>query len=199
MADDETFLRGIPKFMRRPQEPEPETPIFMTPRSPAMPPPSQVPAALQAPEMVSGRRPGALVPPVPLQPAPPQLAPLEVTRTQAAQKELNERAILSEVVDLRTRRDEAQVAEENFFAAARQGIESLFALTADDQVDDGGDAAFQVTLPRSVIRQIRILAAQEGTTQRAIILKALRLAGLSVPEGADIDRRILAGKRRAQA
>jgi hypothetical protein len=56
-----------------------------------------------------------------------------------------------------------------------------------------------VTLPRSVIRQIRILAAQEGTTQRAIILKALRLAGLSVPEGADIDRRILAGKRRQQA
>jgi hypothetical protein len=91
------------------------------------------------------------------------------------------------------------VAQANFFAAARVGIETLLALEPDDPQDDAGDAAFQVTLPRSVIRQIRILAAQEGTTQRAIILKALRLAGLSVPEGADIDRRILAGKRRQQA
>ena len=194
MADDEAFLRGIPKFMRRPQEPVPETPIFMTLRSPATPPPAHVPAVFQAPEMVPGHRPGTLVPPV-----RPQPASLDVTLTPPAQKELSERAILSEVVDLRARRDEAQVAQENFFAVARLGIESLFALNVDDHVDDGGDTAFQVTLPRSVIRQIRILAAQEGTTQRAIVLKALRLAGLSVPEGADIDRRILAGKRRAQA
>jgi hypothetical protein len=188
MTGDEAFYRGIPKFMRRPQEPVPEAPIFMTPRSPAAPPPAHVPAAIQAPEVLPGRRPGALVPPVPRPPASLR-APLK----EAAQLDL------SEVVDLRARRDEAQVAQENFFAEARRGIESLFALDADDQRDEGGDAAFQVTLPRSVIRQVRILAAQEGTTQRAIVLKALRLAGLTVPEGADIDRRILAGKRRQQA
>lgn len=61
------------------------------------------------------------------------------------------------------------------------------------------DAAFQVTLPRGVIRQIRLLAAEEGTTHRAIILRYLREAGLAVPEGADIDRRTAAARRRQQA
>jgi hypothetical protein len=192
MADDEAFLGNIPKFMRRPQEPLPETPIFMAPRPAAVPPPAQVPPALQAPAALSGRRPGALVPPA-------QPRPAAAATGSGRGAESNQPPALSEVVDLRARRDEAQVAQANFFAAARVGIETLLALEPDDPQDDAGDAAFQVTLPRSVIRQIRILAAQEGTTQRAIILKALRLAGLSVPEGADIDRRILAGKRRQQA
>jgi|GEM_PF-3509850 len=87
----------------------------------------------------------------------------------------------------------------DFFVEARGSIQDLFATTVQGRVDEEDDAAFQVTLPRGVIRQIRILAAQEGTTQRAIVLKALRLAGLAVPEGADIDRRILAGRRRQQA
>lgn len=73
--------------------------------------------------------------------------------------------------------------------------------------DDGGgdesggneDAAFQVTLPRNVIRQIRVLAAEEGTTHRAIVLRSLRQAGLAVPDGADVDRRVLAAKRRQRA
>ena len=61
------------------------------------------------------------------------------------------------------------------------------------------DAAFQVTLPRSVIRQIRLFAAEQGTTHRAVVLRALRTAGLSIPEGADVDRRAVAAKRRHQA
>ncbi len=67
--------------------------------------------------------------------------------------------------------------------------------------DDAGaeDVAFQVTLPRSVARQIRVLAAKKDTTQRAIVLRALRLAGLWVPEGTDIDRRGRTAKRRQQA
>ncbi len=61
------------------------------------------------------------------------------------------------------------------------------------------DVAFQVTLPRSVVRQIRVLAAKKNTTQRAIVLRALRLAGLWVPEGTDVDRRGRTAKRRQQA
>ena len=54
---------------------------------------------------------------------------------------------------------------------------------------DRDDISFQVTLPRSLVRQICILAAERDTTQRAVVLRALRLAGLSVPDGSDIDRR----------
>ncbi len=62
---------------------------------------------------------------------------------------------------------------------------------------DSDDVAFQVTLPRGVARQIRMLAAERDTTQRAVVLRALRLAGLAVPEGSDIDRRGRAAKRQA--
>lgn len=76
----------------------------------------------------------------------------------------------------------------------------LEAAAADwPQAEDQSDVAFQVTLPRSVIRQIRLCAAAEGTTHRAIILRALRTAGLAIPEGADVDRRALAARRRQQA
>ena len=61
------------------------------------------------------------------------------------------------------------------------------------------DVAFQVTLPRSVVRQIRVLAAKKDTTQRAIVLRALRQAGLWVPEGTDVDRRGRTAKRRQHA
>ena len=67
-------------------------------------------------------------------------------------------------------------------------------------VDVGAeDVAFQVTLPRSVVRQIRVLAAKKDTTQRAIVLRALRQAGLWVPEGTDVDRRGRTAKRRQHA
>ncbi len=188
MADDEAFLTDIPRFLRRPQEPTPENPVFMAPRSPAAPPPADIPAAVQAAAEAPVRRPGSLS--TPQHPAPVPSEPEGPA-----------------VVSLRSRRPAPMVARPmpsagDFFAEARGDIETLLATeTPDlpDLADEEDDAAFQVTLPRSVIRQIRILAAQEGTTQRAIVLKALRLAGLTVPEGADIDRRILAGKRRQQA
>ncbi len=50
------------------------------------------------------------------------------------------------------------------------------------------DMTLQVSLPRSVVRQICLLAAERDTTQRAIVLRALRLAGFSVPDGAEADR-----------
>ena len=88
------------------------------------------------------------------------------------------------VVDLTAHRDAAKATARN---GASEGLE------ADE------DLAFQVTLPRSVIRQIRLLAAQEGTTHRAIVLRALRSAGVSIPAGADVDRRGAAARRRQQA
>jgi hypothetical protein len=184
MTDDEAFLRGVPKFLRRPVEPEPENPIFMAvlDRAAPVPPPADIPVALQAPAEAPARRPGALLPP---RPTPlPEVVSLSPHPTHPIPSG-------------------SPAPAEDFFAEAHKnihaGIADLFAATERDSADEEDDAAFQVTLPRSVIRQIRILAAQEGTTQRAIVLKALRLAGLSVPEGADIDRRILAGRRRQQA
>ncbi len=179
MAGNDTFLRTVPKFLRRPQEVVPEDPVFMAPRDPAIPPPASIPAAIQASAEAPVRRPGSLSTPRPAVGSPA-------------------------VVNLPSRRAAPPAARPasspgDFFAEAHVGIENLFAAKAPNIPAQEDDTAFQVTLPRSVIRQIRILAAQEGTTQRAIVLKALRLAGLTVPEGADIDRRILAGKRRQQA
>ena len=194
MAVDEAFLRTIPKFLRRPQEPVPEEPIFMAPRGPATPPPASIPTAIQASAEAPVRRPGSLATP---RPAPVRA---EVRGSKV------ERPVVGgpEVVSLPSRRAaptaiRPALPSGDFFANTRGDIENLFATDVQDIPAQEDDAAFQVTLPRSVIRQIRILAAQEGTTQRAIVLKALRLAGLTVPKGADIDRRILAGKRRQQA
>lgn len=182
MADDGVFLRGIPKFLRRPEEPVPEDPIFMTPQDMVVPPPADIPAAVQASADAPARRPGSLVPPQPVRAEP---------ETPAVVSLLSRRAVPT------VPRPDPSPGE--FLVEARSGIADLFAAGARDTADEEDDAAFQVTLPRSVIRQIRILAAQEGTTQRAIVLRALRLAGLAVPEGADIDRRILAGRRRQRA
>jgi hypothetical protein len=54
---------------------------------------------------------------------------------------------------------------------------------------DGDDITFRITLPRGVVRQICMLAVERDTTQRAVVLRALRLAGLSIPDSSDIDRR----------
>ncbi len=84
---------------------------------------------------------------------------------------------------------------------AGQRIRIELAFDSEAAPDDAGaeDVAFQVTLPRSVVRQIRVLAAKKDTTQRAIVLRALRLAGLWVPEGTDVDRRGRTAQRRQQA
>ncbi len=101
------------------------------------------------------------------------------------------------VVDLTARRGAASSAE----AAPRmmsRALHAVFEAEAGDSGEDD-DAAFQITLPRRVIRQIRLFAAEQGTTHRAVVLRALRTAGLSIPEGADVDRRAVAAKRRQQA
>lgn len=52
-----------------------------------------------------------------------------------------------------------------------------------------GDCPFQVTLPRELVHQIRVRAAEEDTTHRAIILRSLKHYGFSIPDGEDVDRR----------
>lgn len=102
--------------------------------------------------------------------------------------------------------EEDQPQAKNFFRDTRVEIEQAFAhapakahTPAPEGPGDDTDAPFQVTLPRGVIRQIRLRAAEVGTTHRAIVLRALRETGLAVPEGADVDRRVLAAKQRRRA
>lgn len=103
----------------------------------------------------------------------------------------------SDVVDLTARRE---AHPEPAPVKLYQELRSAFETDQDDSAeDDDADVAFQVTLPRSVIRQIRLVAAEEGTTHRAIVLRALRAAGVEIPDGADVDRRAVAAKRRQQA
>jgi hypothetical protein len=59
---------------------------------------------------------------------------------------------------------------------------------AGSEPADSEDITFRISLPREVARQICMLAVERDTTQRAVVLRALRLAGLSVPEGSDSDR-----------
>jgi hypothetical protein len=84
-------------------------------------------------------------------------------------------------------------------APAAQRARIALAFENQELAADSEDIAFQVTLPGGVVRQIRSLAAEKDTTQRAVVLRALRLAGLSVPEGSDIDRREPGAKRQSQA
>jgi hypothetical protein len=51
------------------------------------------------------------------------------------------------------------------------------------------DVALQVMVPASVKRAVNVMAAREGTTQRTIVLRALRGAGIPVSEDDLHDRR----------
>jgi len=73
-------------------------------------------------------------------------------------------------------------------AAQRARIALAFENQDRTEGHDGEDITFRVTLPRGVARQICMLAVERDTTQRAVVLRALRLAGLSVPDGSGIDR-----------
>ena len=53
----------------------------------------------------------------------------------------------------------------------------------------GENITVTTILPKSVIKQLRIKAAEEDTTIRVEILKALRSAGYNVDEAELIDRR----------
>ncbi len=172
MRDDDEFLRSSPPFLRRREVPRLEA------QRPEVQRPEKSPARLPGP--VGEERAG--------EPIRPIAAPAAPAAQTAAPR----------IVELAVPQAETVQAGENP-AGQRARIELAF----DNETgsDDAGaeDVAFQVTLPRSVVRQIRLLAAKKDTTQRAIVLRALRLAGLWVPAGTDIDRRGRTAKRRQQA
>ena len=169
--DDDEFLRSIPPFLRRPE--------------------AQRPEAQRRPGPAGAERAAR-----PIKPAEP-IAPIAAPAAPAAQ-DSGAQTAAPRIVELAARQAETVQAGENP-AGQRARIELAF--DNETAPDDAGaqDMAFQVTLPRSVVRQIRVLAAKKDTTQRAIVLRALRLAGLWVPEGTDVDRRGRTAKRRQQA
>lgn len=54
---------------------------------------------------------------------------------------------------------------------------------------EDGDVALQVMLPPHVKHEIGVRAAMEGTTQRTIILRALRASGFRIADAELQDRR----------
>ncbi len=153
--DDDKFLRSIPPFLRRYQDPPPRK-LPIRPRA--------LPAARDQTEPQSR--------PAPI--ATPAAAPAVVPAAPAAPAAQRARIALA---------FENQDMAQDLAQGPAQG-------TAQGPAQDtaGDDVAFQVTLPLGVVRQIRTLAAEQDSSQRAVVLRALRLAGLSVPEGSDSDR-----------
>ncbi len=186
--DDDEFLRSIPPFLRRREAQRPE----------------KSPARLPGPageERAAG----------PIKPADP-IEPITATAAPAAQtppaqdsgaQDSGAQTAAPRIVELAARQVETAQVESAQAGEDPAGQRARIALAFDSEAasDDAGaeDVAFQVTLPRSVVRQIRVLAAKKDITQRAIVLRALRLAGLWVPEGTDVDRRGRTAKRRQQA
>ncbi len=180
--DDDEFLRSIPQFLRRREAQRPEA---------------------QRPEKSPARLPGPAGEERASEPIKPRVAPAApAAQTRAAQTPAVQTTV-SRIVELAARQIETAEAETVQAGEDPAGRHARIELAFDNEAasDDVGaeDVAFQVTLPRSVVRQIRVLAAKKDTTQRAIVLRALRLAGLWVPEGTDVDRRGRTAKRRQQA
>ena len=205
MHDSTVQLDRIPYFLRRPKERAPARPEFRA-RNGGERPASR--PALPAPHTVIH---GGVAP------VPPDFLDLRAEVTPAADGATGARGTGSSVprrralpwlapktngtagpragvVDLTARRDAAKGVTAS---GVREDFETGLELQGDRDAEE--DIAFQVTLPRGVIRQIRLRAAEDGTTHRAIVLRALRAAGLAIPEGADVDRRVAAAKRRQQA
>ena len=156
MHDDDEFLRRIPAFLRRTQEPPPRK-LPVRPRG--------LPGARRPSEPRLQPRPATAQAPKPTAPAPAvpkvvALAPPSPAEAPAAQHARI--ALAFENQDLAENQDRTEG-------------------------QDREDITFRVTLPRGVARQICMLAVARDTTQRAVVLRALRLAGLSVPDGCDID------------
>ncbi len=173
MHDDDEFLRSIPPFLRRYQEPPPrKLPIRPRdlPAARSQPEPRLQPRPRSAPTSSTAPRPtpAAAQAPKPAAPAAPA-APKVVENAQppVAQSPVAQLARI------------ALAFENQDMTEGKDMIEGK----------DGEDITFRVTLPRGVARQICILAVERDTTQRAVVLGALRLAGLSVPDGGGIDRR----------
>lgn len=63
------------------------------------------------------------------------------------------------------------------------------AATHDSDAEDGRDVSLQVMVPTRIKREVSLRAAQEGMTQRTIILHALKAIGFMVKDDELCDRR----------
>lgn len=151
MADEEAFLAGIPRFLRRLEdERRVKSASENKALAPGLPARPRSIAALAA----QGQ------PPAPKAPDPHVSAP---ARDVASQQEAVQSAL-------------------------REG--QLTASVGQASAPDlGPDYAFQVMLPQDVVRQVRLRAAREGTTNRAVVLTALARDGIAIPDGSATDRR----------
>ncbi len=59
------------------------------------------------------------------------------------------------------------------------------------------DAQLSVMLPESIVRAVRVRAAERGETLRETVLRALQADGFKVPDSVIADRRAEANRRRA--
>ncbi len=169
MQSDDTLLPSIPPFLRRFEESPPRK-LPVRPRN--------LPAAPSQPARASKPTTTQAAPAAPAATPAPSAKPkvVDMTPPTAAEGPAAQRgriALAFENQDLPKGAD----------GGATRGA------TGGATGGDSEDVAFELTLPRGVVRQLRVMAAEKDTTQRAVVLRALRLAGLSVPEGSDIDRR----------
>jgi len=63
------------------------------------------------------------------------------------------------------------------------------AVASSRRNDQDIDVALQVMVPERLKREISVKAAKEGTTNRSIVLSALRAAGFEVSDDEMCDRR----------
>ncbi len=212
--DDDEFLRSIPQFLRRREARRPEAQrgpeALASEKSPARLPGSA--GEERAAERIKPAEPlkpiaasvglAAQTPPAPESAAPESGAP-ESGAPDSGAPDSGAQTAAPRIVELAARQAETGQDEMAQAGESPAGQRARIELAFDNETasDDAGaaDVPFQVTLPRSVVRQIRVLAAKKDTTQRAIVLRALRQAGLWVPEGTDVDRRGRTAKRRQHA
>jgi hypothetical protein len=61
------------------------------------------------------------------------------------------------------------------------------------------EAQLSVVLPASIVRAVKIRAAERGETVRAIVLHALKADGFKIPNREITDRRAEANRRRGRS
>lgn len=182
MRNDDNLLPSIPPFLRRFEESPPrKLPVRPRdlPAAPSQPARQSKPTATRAAPAAASAPSAAPAPPAtPTPSATPKV--VDKTPPSAAEDPAAQRGRIALAFE---NRDLPEGAAEGAAGEAARG-------------PDSEDVAFQVSLPRGVVRQLGLLAAEKDTTQRDVVLHALHLAGLSVPEISDIDR---PAKRQNQA
>ena len=177
MLGDDEFLDNVPRFLRRESRPSRTRPVGAIEESGSARPTSPRPEAdrTETPE------------PQPVTPAP-QARPDAPMHREPIRPSSPRANAAESVADKPASGRPALVADNGKRVPPEPA-------TPAPRPKAGGDSPFQVTLPRELIRQIRVRAAEEDTTHRAIILRSLKLYGFSIPDGEDIDRRKAVARR----